>query len=182
MKRQGALPRHIVLLTIIQEKVPFVRAKDHIEVADFGHNIFAVKAHFGFMQDPDGLAVLHLLKTHHYMGPELHRCTVESTDEEFFISKDAHRRDKFRVRVYEFFESISPPAYHYFHLDSRPGLSKTVVPILLGRRGWRIDIPEYALESSEERIDPDTRKPTDLRYVRTDSYSEETSEEAADSD
>ncbi len=166
MKRQGALPKRIVLLNIVQEKVPFISAKDRIEVADFGHGIFAVKAHFGFMQTPDGLAVLHALKEHHYMGPSLHRCTVEVTEEELFIAKNAHFIDKLRIRVYRLFKRISPPASHYFRFDTKPGLSKTVVPILLEHDGWRIDIPEFALEVSEERIDPDTRKPTDLRFTR----------------
>jgi KUP system potassium uptake protein len=166
MKRQGALPRHLVLLHIVQEKVPFVHQRDSINVADLGENIFIVKAHFGFMQRPDGLKVLQSLKKHHYMGDDLHRCTVEASDEEFFIYPNAKRIDRLRLKVYRLFSRITPPAYHYFGLDAKPGLSKTVVPIILGNDGWRIDIPEFALDPGEERIDPDTLEPTDLRFGR----------------
>ncbi len=166
MKRTGALPRHLVLLHIIQEKKPFVSKKERIMVTDFGENIYAVEASFGFMQTPNGLSVLRALKENHFVGPELHRCTVEASEEELFISRNARFSDKLRIKVYHFFASITQPAYHYFQLDSKPGLSKTVVPILLGKHGWRIDIPEFALEGKEERIDPDTRKATDLQFGR----------------
>ncbi len=166
MKRTGALPRHIVLLHIIQERKPFVPKKERIMVTDFGENIYAVEACFGFMQTPNGLSVLRALKENHFVGPELHRCTVEASEEELFISRNARFSDKLRIKVYRFFARITQPAYHYFQLDAKPGLSKTVVPILLGKHGWRIDIPEFALESKEERIDPDTRKTTDLQFGR----------------
>src|SRR5664279_546117 len=175
MKRQGALPKHLVLLTIKQDKKPFISHKNRIEIMDFGYNTLVVTAHYGFMQIPNGIAVLKSLKKDHGMGPELHRCTVEAAEEELFIRKSASFRDKVRVGVYEFFSHISPPAYHYFRLDTKPGLSKTIIPIILNKNGWRIDIPEYALENDEEHIDPDTRKPTDLRYTRI-SRKEEASE------
>jgi KUP system potassium uptake protein len=169
MKRHGSLPRHVVFLTILQEKKPFVSLPDRIEVVNFGYNILAVKAHFGFMQTPNGLDVLKSLKDQGYMGTEVHRCTVEAAEEELFVGKNARFIDKLRIKVYHFFARISPPAYHYFRFDTKPGLSKTIVPILLGKEGWRIDIPEYALEHDEERVDPDTRQLTDLRFTRTKS-------------
>ena len=69
MKRTGSLPRHIVLLHITQEKQPFVDEKDRIMVTDFGHNIYAVEASYGFMQVPDGLSVLRTLKQNKHYGP-----------------------------------------------------------------------------------------------------------------
>jgi KUP system potassium uptake protein len=167
LKRHGALPKHIVLLTIVQDKTPFVSAKRRIKVTDFGYNILSVTAHFGFMQNPNGLEILHDLKLNSYLGPDLHRCSVEAAEEELFVSKNTRFIDKLRIRVYLFFKKVSPEAYHYFLMDSKSGLSKTVVPIVLGKNGWRIEIPEFALEDSEEHIDPDTRKPTDVIFARS---------------
>jgi len=166
MKRHGALPKYIVLLTIVQEKKPFVSAERRIHVTDFDYNVLSVTAHFGFMQSPNGLDILHLLKQDGYMSRSLHRCTVEAAEEELFFTKGARFVDKIRMRVYLFFKAISPEAYHYFRLDSTPGLSKTIVPIVLGKQGWRIEIPEFALETSEEHIDPDTLLPTEIRFAR----------------
>ncbi|USN96155.1 MAG: KUP/HAK/KT family potassium transporter [Candidatus Nomurabacteria bacterium] len=166
MKRNGGLPRHIVLLNIKQEKQPFINQNKRIRVTDFGENIYGVEALFGFMQNPDGISILRDLKKNHLMGPELHRCIVEASEEEIFIGPNARFVDKTRIHIYKMFEAITQPAYHYFKFDTKPGLSKTVIPILLGKNGWRIDIPEYALEEDEERIDPDTREETDLRYGR----------------
>jgi hypothetical protein len=135
-------------------------------VTDFGDNIYGVEAYFGFMQIPDGLSVLKALKHSKFVGPDLHRCTVEASEEEIFISKNARLSDKIRIKVYHFFERVSQPAYHYFRLDTKPGLSKTMIPILLGKHGWRIDIPEFAFDEKEDHIDPDTLKKTDLHFGR----------------
>ncbi|MCA9338274.1 KUP/HAK/KT family potassium transporter [Candidatus Saccharibacteria bacterium] len=166
MKRHGAMPKHIIFLTIIQEKRPFVAAENRIKVVDFDYNIMSVTAHYGFMQAPDGLDILHTLKRNGYIGMSLHRCTVEASEEEVFVAKTAQFIDKLRVKVYLFFKRISPGAWHYFQLDTKPGLSKTVIPIVLGKQGWRIEIPEFALEAAEEYIDPDTRKPTSIQFGR----------------
>lgn len=167
MKRHGALPRYIVLLTIVQHKKPFVDIKKRITVTTFDENVMSVTAHYGFMQEVDGLDILHLLKQDGYMGLNLHRCTVEAAEEELFITRGARFIDKLRLRVYLFFKSISPEAYHYFRLDSKPGLSKTIVPIVLGKNGWRIEIPEFALETTDEDIDPDTLMPTEILFARS---------------
>lgn len=169
MKRHGALPRYIVLMTIVQDKVPFVNINKRISVTDFDENVVSVTAHFGFMQNPNGLDILHILKKDGYISHSVHRCTVEAAEEGLFISKSARFIDKVRVRVYLLFKKLSPEAYHYFSLDSKPGLSKTIVPIVLGKNGWRIEIPEFALESSEEHIDPDTLLPTAILFERSSS-------------
>lgn len=166
MKRHGAIPKYIVLLTIVQEKKPYVSDDRRIKVIDFDENILSVQAHYGFMQSPNGLEVLKQLKTEGYMGRSLHRCTVEAAEEELFLTKGARFIDKLRIRVYLLFKSISPEAYHYFRLDAKPGMSKTIIPIVLGKNGWRIEIPEFALEDSDEAIDPDTLMPTSIQFAR----------------
>lgn len=166
MKRQGTLPKHLILLTIVQEKKPFVMPDKKIEIIDFGNDLVSVKAHFGFMQQPDGFEVLRSLKSYSILKDDLHRCTIEAAEEELFIGDDASWVNKIRVYIYRFFSNISLPAYHYFGLDAKPGIAKTVIPILLNKEGWRIDLPEFALENIEEQIDPDTRKPTELQYIR----------------
>lgn len=167
MKRHGALPRNVILLTFSQDRKPYVSNAKRMKVVDFDNNILSVIAHYGFMQRPDGLEILRLLKEDGYLGYNLHRVTVEAAEEEVFVTQAARFIDKIRVKVYLFFKAVSPEAYHYFHLDSKPGLSKTVVPIVLGKNGWRIEIPEFALDAASEDIDPDTLLPTVIQFERT---------------
>ena len=167
MKRHGALPRNVILLTFSQDRKPYVSNAKRMKVIDFDNNILSVIAHYGFMQRPDGLEILRLLKEDGYLGYNLHRVTVEAAEEEVFVTPAARFIDKVRVNVYLFFKAVSPEAYHYFHLDSKPGLSKTVVPIVLGKNGWRIEIPEFALDAANEDIDPDTLLPTVIQFERT---------------
>jgi KUP system potassium uptake protein len=166
IKRTGAMPRQVILLHIKQELQPYIDRADRIIATDLGHSIYAVEACFGFMQRPDGLSVLRMLREHNLIGPEFHRCAVEASDDVIYVNRHANRYDKLRVNVYLFFKSLSRPAYHYFRFDSKPGLSKTTIPILLGKQGWRIDIPEFALELNKATIDPDTHRPTDLQFHR----------------
>ena len=82
MKGHGAMPKHIIFLTIIQEKRPFSCRKPHKSHWDFDYKYMSVTAHYGFVQAPDGLDILHTLKRNGYIGMSLHRCTVEASEEE----------------------------------------------------------------------------------------------------
>ena len=43
----------VILLTVITDDIPFVRAGGRLEIEDLGQNFFRVTIHFGFMQTPN---------------------------------------------------------------------------------------------------------------------------------
>jgi KUP system potassium uptake protein len=54
----------VILLTVVTQDIPHVRAKDRLEVEDLGQNFYRVTIHFGFTQSPDVPYALELLKEH----------------------------------------------------------------------------------------------------------------------
>lgn len=52
----------IILLTVITEDIPYVQAKDRLEVEDLGQNFYRVTIHFGFAQTPNVPYALELIR------------------------------------------------------------------------------------------------------------------------
>jgi KUP system potassium uptake protein len=80
LKHNKVLHETVVLMTVVTEEVPWVSAKDRVEVEDMGKGFYRLKARYGFTQDPraqdvldcareDGL-FLDMMKTTFFLGRE----------------------------------------------------------------------------------------------------------------
>lgn len=165
LKRRGAIPKNVLLLNIEQKRVPYLRK--HYQIIDLGLNVYAVRAVFGFMENPDASRVLRELYRTKIFEEKFHRCTIEASEDELIIDADLPFSDRFTARFFKFLLSLSVPRYRYFGLSgvASAGLSKTVIPVHLSREGVRIEIPEFPLNSAEDTIDPDTLLPTTIRFT-----------------
>ena len=165
LKRKGAIPKDILLLNIDQERVPYMKRHSHI--IDLGANVFSVKAHFGFMENPDAAHVLRELYRESIFEKKFRRCTIETSEDELILDHDLPWWDRTRARFFRKLLRFSVPAYRYFGLrrEASAGLSKTVIPVRLRAQGVRVEIPEFPLEGSRDLIDPDTLEPTTIRYT-----------------
>jgi KUP system potassium uptake protein len=167
LKRYGTIPKNILFLNIEQEKVPYL--KRHIQIIDFGQNVYAVHAVFGFMENPDATAVLReLYHRHHIFEEKFRRCTIEVSEDEFFVDRDVTQTRRYMALIFRSLFRWSVPAYRYFGLsgDAGVGLSKTVVPVHLSAQGIRVEIPEFPLKSKRDNLDPDTLQPTNISFTR----------------
>lgn len=169
LKRNGVLPRYIVIMTIVQEKIPFVANDTRYEIIDLGQGIHSVQARFGFMEQPDVRKVIRELGTDKIIGSglHLHRCTIEISEEEIVPNKNASFSNRLMSNIFEAILKKSVPASNYFQLIDVAGLAKTVVPISISREGARIEIPEFAFDPREEElaIDPDTLEPSKTKFA-----------------
>ncbi|MDO8557833.1 MAG: KUP/HAK/KT family potassium transporter [bacterium] len=165
LKRHGAMPKHIIMLTVVQDKVPYIRG-NRISIQNLGRDVFGVQAHFGFMENPDVVEILRDAKLRKVVGGELHRCTIEIGEEDLVIHKNARILDRFCGRILENLQRLAISAHHYFGLGDVPGISKIVIPVDIDRDGVRIDIPEFAFDPREAvaDIDPDTLKESEITY------------------
>lgn len=167
LKRQGTIPKNILFLNIEQEKVPYL--KRHVKIIDLGQNVYAVRAVFGFMENPDAAKVLRdLYRKHHVFGEKFRRCTIQVSEDEFFIDHDIKFMHLWIARIFRSLSRFSVPAYRYFGLSgvASVGLSKTVIPVHLTTRGVRIEIPEFPLQGKGDMLDPDTLQPTDTAFTK----------------
>jgi KUP system potassium uptake protein len=166
MKRGGSLPQHLILLTIIYEKVPHIPKKDRYVVIDFKYGIMSVIAHFGFMQNPNIPSILRDLFYRHLLDPNIKRCSLQVGEEDIVIEHSTPFFDRIRLRLFRALLRFSVPAHRYFGVSVGSGFSKNVVPIVFSKEGFRLAMPEFSLDPEAESIDPDTLKPTDIHFIK----------------
>ena len=67
LKRHGTVAKNLLLLTIDQQHLPVVAPEKQYEIIPLGANVWAIVAHYGFMQKPDVPSILQEVNAH----PEL---------------------------------------------------------------------------------------------------------------
>lgn len=160
LKRKGAIPKNILFLHIEQQGgTPYL--SHHYKVADLGEGVFCAHASFGFMEDPDAAEVLrHLYNHYDIFEKKFRRCTIEVSSDELIIDNNVKWHVQLRAQFFKRLLEWSVPPYRYFGLygEASAGLSKTVIPIRLSRKGIRIEVPEFPMIKKYEKISPDTNK------------------------
>src|SRR3989338_1142523 len=170
LKHSGVFPRHVIMLTIIQDKVSYVNDTERYKVISFGYNIWSLQARFGFMENPDGRVILRKLREMKIVGNELHRCAIEIGEEDLLPNGGMRYKTKMLIIFFEWILKVSVPAHHYFGLRDVTGISKTVISVRVGGGGARVEIPEFAFDPVDEAnsIDPDTLEPSETEFIKTD--------------
>lgn len=167
LKRNGAVPRNVIVLTLIQEKVPTVREEDRYRITDLGELTYAVQARFGFMEPPNAVVVLRELKRRGVVAERYNYCSIESGEEQFIVSADATWWMRHKFSLLKLLLRISLPTSRYYGFTDEvgSGLSKIIVPVRIARGGIQVELPEFALMRGGETIDPDTLKPASNHFV-----------------
>ncbi len=165
MKRNGIVPREIVMLTLVAEETPYISGERY-SVENLGENIFGVQVRYGFMEDPDATVVIRNLHRLGIVDEQVRSCAIKAGRDEFDIYPDATWWDRFRARAFNLLLRASTPAYAYFRLHSL-GVSQTAISISLRRNRAQVEFPEFPLDSrdEEQEIDPDTRQRTEIKPV-----------------
>ncbi len=167
MKRNGVIPRRIVILTIVVDEIPCFSG-DRYTVSALGEDVYGVQVRFGFMEDPDATAAIRNLRRLGVVDQEVKSCAIKAGRDEFDIYPDAAWWDRIRARAFNLLLRASTPAHLYFRLHSL-GVSQTAVSISLRRNRAQVEFPEFPLDRRDEEleIDPDTRQRTDTKAVST---------------
>lgn len=165
LKRSGVIPKYVIILTILQEKIPFIEGNRY-KIINFGSKVISVQVKFGFMENPNIKEVLRELQAKEALKAAIHRCSIEIGEEEIIINPGTPVLIKILTRIYRYLSRIAVPVHRYFGLSNVSGLEKTLVPIVIDKEGVRIDIPEFALMVEEEQkaIDPDTLAPSETKF------------------
>ncbi len=113
-KHNKILHEQVILLSVVNERVPEISAADRITVEPLGHGFFRVTAKYGFMQTPNvpnvlgackehGLAV-HLNDTSYYLGRET------------LLPTGGSNMMRWRKTLFAFISRNARPATTYFGL------------------------------------------------------------------
>jgi KUP system potassium uptake protein len=113
-KHNKVLHEKVILLYVLNERVPLVAPEERIEVGDLGDGVYAVVARFGFMETPDvpralkqcrtkGLRV-KLSETSYYLGRET------------LLTTGTSRMSRWRKSLFAYLSRNARPATSFFGL------------------------------------------------------------------
>jgi KUP system potassium uptake protein len=152
LRRRGSVPKDMILLNIEQARVPYVHHPKY-DIKDLGENVLAVHAKFGFMENPNVANLLCDFYDRGLFEKKFRRCSIETSEDEFIIDDNLDALTKFKAHLLRLLSRYSLPRYRYFGFkgEAGAGLSKTVVPVHLSRKGIRVEVPEFTLHSSRSK-------------------------------
>jgi KUP system potassium uptake protein len=153
LKRHGTVAKNLLLLTIDQQRLSVVAPEKQYDIIPLGADVWAVVAHFGFMQKPEVPRVLQEVSAHPALRHlDLALANIEIGEEEILVAPETPWFRKLWVRLFALQLKLSVPAHRYFGLRwDHPmiagavgieHLSKTVVPVLIQRSEARILLPD----------------------------------------
>lgn len=153
LKRHGTVAKNLLLLTIVQQRIPVVEPEKQYAVTFLGANVWVIVAQFGYMQKPDVPLILHEANAHPALQHlDLSLANIEIGEEEILVDPALPWYRKLWVRAFALQLKLSVPAHRYFGLkwdhpvfEGLAGiehLSKTVVPVLVHGTGASILLPD----------------------------------------
>ena len=133
--RYGALPKHLTLLSIVNEAgVPYWLGK-RFDVVSFGENVVSVSMHVGYMETPDVRAALTTLKRRRLVKIHATRWTIVMGKEEILLPDGMQIFRKIAFILYRMLLTFASEANVWFGLGTDSGLSKEIVPVRVTKEG-----------------------------------------------
>ncbi|HEX5219595.1 MAG TPA: potassium transporter Kup [Verrucomicrobiae bacterium] len=113
-KHNKVLHKRVVLLTIVVEEIPSVEPERRLTITELGHDFYRVIGRYGFMEEPDALALLKLCKPHGLNFREME--TTFFLSRETIIPSERRGLSRWRKRLFSLMARNSQPANAYFRL------------------------------------------------------------------
>ena len=140
VRRNGAMPKHIILLNVAQTGEPHVPAKDRFDMIPLGANTIAINVCYGYMQKPDIPSLLRSLKEKKLIKINEKRWTILIGEEEILIDPSLRLFRRLMLRFFLFIMRFTNSADRNFGLREFAGRNKTVIPVVIGRTFARVTV------------------------------------------
>lgn len=136
--RYGALPKHIIFLTVHIEKHPYVTKERRYEITHFGKvgmnydTLASVVVRFGFMEEPNVEKVLQDLANHKQIqiDTDKHNWLIEVMHERIY-KDEVSGFNRILSEIFKLISRFADTADHYFKLGDSEPLSIEVIPVKL---------------------------------------------------
>jgi KUP system potassium uptake protein len=145
MKRNGALPKHIIFLNISYSKTPYLQDKKRFDIKHLGSQVFSINGKFGFMEQPNVRQVLRLLNPEKIIKPDLEKSVIIVGREQFTIEPGAPWWIRVKAAIFKATLKMGLRTNKYFGLYTEDGLFEVEVPVRIGKNGATIKHPEFDL-------------------------------------
>lgn len=137
-KRYGALPHQLVLLSIQQKSVPYVRNDEKYHVVEFEHipqggrAFLSILAQFGFREHPDVESVIaDITRQENLPDENVSEWMIHAGRDRIVVSPQSNLWLRMRFSLFSFLSRQAEPAYSYFGLDDDARLTVEFVPVKL---------------------------------------------------
>ncbi len=150
LKKYGVLPSHVTLFHINQTSSSTHDNANRYEVIKLGNDIYAVNVTYGYMEQTDIRGALKDLQRRGKINIAAERWIVEVGEEEIISQPDLPMLQALRVELLRWVLRLSAPAHKYYGLTYDAGVSKELIPIVFGKNGVRIRLPELEVTSDEK--------------------------------
>ncbi|HBB15648.1 MAG TPA: potassium transporter Kup [Syntrophus sp. (in: bacteria)] len=140
IRRNGAIPKHIILLNVTQTSRPVVPEEERCDVIPLGAKIVAINVRYGYMQPPNVPALLRMLKNQKRIKINEKRWTIQVGEEEILIDPSLRFFRRLMLRFFTFIMRFTNSADRYFGLRQFAGRNKTVIPVVIGRGFARVTV------------------------------------------
>lgn len=134
IRRNGAMPKHIILLNVSQLSRPVVAKAERFDVIPLGVNTVAINARYGYTQRPDVPALLHTLRGKGLIRLNEKRWTIQIGEEEILIDPSLRFFRRTMLRFFLTIMRFTNSADRYFGLREFAGRNKTIIPVVIGRK------------------------------------------------
>jgi KUP system potassium uptake protein len=140
IRRNGAIPKHIILLNVTQMSRPVVPEDERCDVIPLGARIVAINVRYGYMQPPNVPSLLRMLKNRKLIKINEKRWTIHVGEEEILIDPSLRFFRRMMLRFFTFIMRFTNSADRYFGLRQFAGRNKTVIPVIIGRGFARVTV------------------------------------------
>jgi KUP system potassium uptake protein len=149
LKKYGVLPSHVTLFYVNQVSIPEIATTDRYEVVNIGHDIDSVIVTYGYMEQPDIRGALRELHRQGRIHIAAERWIIEVGEEEIITHRKLPWWRALRVELFKWVLRLSTPAHKYFGLTFDAAVSKEIIPVVFGRKGAKVSLPELEIVEIE---------------------------------
>ncbi len=135
-ERYKVLPKHLILLTIVEKKTPYIRT-DRYRISIFDkdkdRSFIAVEASFGFKEEPDVERVIGDIAANEDLTPydDLSDWIIFVGKERIVQRPQGRRRNKLRFYLFRLIFRNTERTYSYFGIDDDVRLTTEIIPVAL---------------------------------------------------
>jgi KUP system potassium uptake protein len=113
-KHNKILHKRVVILSVINEEIPYVEIERRVSVTELGEGFYRVVGRYGFMEEPNAPELLKLCKPHGLNFREME--TTFFLSRETIISSERRGLARWRKRLFALLSRNAQPANAYFRL------------------------------------------------------------------
>ena len=139
LRRYGALPKHLIILSIRQTRTPYVPDAERYQVAEFQEtadgsaSLLSISASFGFRESVDVEDVIDEIMANRGVSEETSRSAwmIHAAKERIVGARDYGALRRARHAYFKTLRRQAEPAYSYFGLDDDARLTVELVPVVI---------------------------------------------------